>query len=80
MRQRVGTVSYTHLDVYKRQDAGRRIAERTYERHRLLTQLFTRLGVDEETASADACRIEHYISDATFDALKRHAGLESEKG
>ena len=61
-------------------DAGRRIAERTYERHRLLTQLFTRLGVDEETASADACRIEHYISDATFDALKRHAGLESEKG
>ena len=61
-------------------DAGRRIAERTYERHRLLTQLFTRLGVDEETASADACRIEHYISDATFDALKRHAGLDREKG
>ncbi len=51
---------------------GRVIAERTYERHRLLKSLFLKLGVDEETADADACKIEHHISDATMDALRRH--------
>ena len=38
----------------------------------MLTKLFMNLGVDEETATDDACRIEHYISDKTFDAIKAH--------
>lgn len=52
---------------------GRSIAEKIYERHVLLTQFLVRLGVDEETASADACRMEHVISDETFNAMKKHA-------
>ena len=51
---------------------GREIAERIYSRHRLLTHFFMQLGVDEKTAAEDACRVEHYISDETFQALKRH--------
>lgn len=53
-------------------ESGLALAERTYERHTLLTELFIRLGVDEKTAAADACKIEHDISDVTFDALKHH--------
>ena len=53
-------------------DKGKEKAERIYERHTLLTQLFINLGVDEETATEDACRIEHYISDKTFEAIKKH--------
>ena len=52
---------------------GKKRAERIYERHTLLTQLFVNLGVDEKTAADDACRIEHCLSDATFDAIKKHA-------
>ena len=54
-------------------ETGREIAEKIYERHRLLTQFLVRLGVDEETASHDACKIEHDISDVSFEAIKRHA-------
>ncbi|MBQ4001745.1 MAG: metal-dependent transcriptional regulator, partial [Lachnospiraceae bacterium] len=43
-----------------------------YERHTVLTKLFIALGVEEETATNDACRIEHYMSDETFDAIKAH--------
>lgn len=46
------------------------IAEKIYERHTILTQMFISLGVSEETASEDACRIEHVISDETFEAIK----------
>lgn len=53
-------------------DAGRAIAERIYERHRLLTSWLTALGVSPEVAAADACRIEHDISDETFEQLKKH--------
>ena len=49
---------------------GRYIAERTYERHNVLTAFFKMIGVSEETASEDACKIEHDISDETFKALK----------
>ena len=52
---------------------GRHVAEKTYERHRMLTEFFVRLGVDEKIAVEDACKIEHHISDETFEALKRHA-------
>ncbi|MBO4450285.1 MAG: metal-dependent transcriptional regulator [Clostridiales bacterium] len=53
--------------------AGEIHAKRIYERHTLLTQLFINLGVDPKIAAEDACRIEHYISDETFDAVKAHA-------
>lgn len=53
-------------------DSGREIAERIYERHTLLTQWLTALGVDAETADADACRIEHVISEDTFAVLRNH--------
>ena len=47
-------------------------AKSIYERHVVLTKLFINLGVDEETAANDACRIEHYMSDKTFEAIKAH--------
>lgn len=53
-------------------DSGREIAEKIYERHTILTSLLVSLGVDEITASADACKIEHDISDASFEAIKAH--------
>ena len=53
-------------------ETGRQKAEQIYERHLILTSLFQNLGVDEETASEDACRIEHYLSDKTFNAIKAH--------
>ncbi len=52
--------------------AGQKIASRIYERHTVLTRLFINLGVNEKTASDDACRIEHYISDESFKAIKKH--------
>ena len=51
---------------------GEALAKRIYERHTVLAGLFMRLGVDEETAVEDACRIEHCISDKTFNAIKAH--------
>ena len=53
-------------------DTGLSIAKKTYERHTILTELFVRLGVDEKIAVEDACKIEHDISDETFEALKNH--------
>ncbi len=53
-------------------EAGEKKAAVIYERHQLLTQLLINIGVDEKTAEEDACRVEHYISDATFDAIKAH--------
>ena len=53
-------------------EAGENRAKHIYERHQLLSRLFTDLGVDEATAAEDACRIEHYLSDKTFDAIKKH--------
>jgi len=50
---------------------GMEIAQSIYERHNILTEILTYLGVDKEIASEDACRIEHVISSETFDALKR---------
>lgn len=54
-------------------EKGRALAEMIYERHTILTQLLKSLGVPEQTAAADACRIEHVISDESFQALKAHA-------
>ena len=51
---------------------GKLLGKRIYERHTILSQMLINLGVDEKTASEDACRIEHYISDKTFKAIKKH--------
>ncbi len=51
---------------------GRKIAEKIYTRHTVLTEVLTALGVPSEIAAADACKIEHDISDETFTALCRH--------
>ena len=53
-------------------ESGRAIAEMVYERHETITKLLTSLGVPEEIASEDACRIEHVISPESFEALKKH--------
>ena len=53
--------------------AGLAIAQEMLDRHRTLTDFLVRLGVDPETAEADACKIEHYISSQTFAAICRHA-------
>ena len=53
-------------------DAGREIAERIYERHEVLTEMLMQIGVSEETAKTDACRMEHHLSDETFERLKEH--------
>jgi Mn-dependent DtxR family transcriptional regulator len=52
-------------------EAGRKEAIRIYERHQVLSALLINIGVDEETATEDACRIEHVISDTTFNAVKK---------
>ena len=56
---------YLHLT-----DIGRDVAEKIYDRHRVLTQFLVTIGVDKETASNDACRMEHVISDTTLEAIK----------
>lgn len=56
-------------------DSGREIAERIYARHKLLTKFLVTLGVDEKTAAEDACKMEHDLSDQTFEKLKEHAAV-----
>ena len=51
---------------------GKEIAEKLYERHTVLTNMLVALGIDKETATEDACRIEHVISDKSFDVVKKH--------
>ena len=53
-------------------EAGEAIAEKIFERHTVLSRLLMKLGVSEETATADACKMEHAISDESFLAIKRY--------
>ena len=53
-------------------EEGMAVASRIYERHQILTLLLVRLGVDEATATEEACKIEHDISDSTFEKIKDH--------
>jgi Mn-dependent DtxR family transcriptional regulator len=53
-------------------DAGVQVAQKIYERHTLLTRLLVQLGVSPETAAEDACKLEHAISDESFEAIKKH--------
>lgn len=65
----VGEDNHIHLT-----DEGRAIAVRIYERHTLLTRLLAELGVPKDVAQRDACKIEHDLSEETFEALKRRFG------
>ena len=55
---------------------GSTVASRIYERHTVLSAFLVHLGVDEETAAADACKMEHDISDSTFEAIKKFIAEE----
>ena len=54
-------------------DSGRALAEKILERHRLITEFLVKLGVDPEIAAEDACKIEHVISDISFEKIKEFA-------
>lgn len=58
-------------------EAGRRVAMRTWERHQTLKEFFIRLGVDAKIAEQDACKVEHDLSDETFERLLAHAKVNS---
>lgn len=53
-------------------DLGLEVAEKMYRRHELLTKVLISLGVSEDTAKEDACRVEHYLSDESFEAIEKH--------
>lgn len=67
-----GLITIDDNGFIKLTESGHDMAVNIYERHTVLSEFFTKLGVDEETATEDACRIEHYISDTTFQAIKKH--------
>ena len=67
-----GLVKIDKDGYLKLTEGGQILAKRIYERHTVLTKMLLQLGVEEKIASEDACRIEHYISDETFDAIKQH--------
>ncbi len=60
-------------------ESGKAIGEKIYARHKLLTELLVRIGVDRETAAEDACKMEHTISDTTFNALRKHLNMDFDK-
>ena len=67
-----------HVDVDKNghlrlTEEGQIVAEKIYERHKILTEFLIKIGVSADVASEDACKIEHHISDESFEAIKRHA-------
>lgn len=59
-------------------EKGREIADKMYERHKFLSNWLMFLGVDEETAVKDACKIEHILSEETFEKIKQHVAKYSE--
>lgn len=67
-----GLVTTDPQGYLKLTESGEKKAKLIYERHTLLSQLLINIGVDEETATEDACRIEHYISEKTFSAIKKY--------
>ena len=68
-----GLITMDEMNHIHLTDKGREMAESVFERHSVLTKLFEGLGVDPAIAEEDACRIEHFISDETFSAIKAHA-------
>ena len=70
--KRDGLLEMDEKGCLKLTEAGEEKAKRIYERHTVLSKLLMNLGVDEHTAIEDACRMEHYISDRSFEAIKAH--------
>lgn len=68
-----GHITVTDSGFIYLTDSGKRIAEMIHERHELFTRWLTRLGVPEDIASEDACKLEHVLSKESFEAIKRHA-------
>ena len=68
-----GYVTVSNEGFLQLTESGLEVAEKIYERHKALTEFLMRIGVDEKTASEDACKIEHDISDVSFEAIKRYA-------
>ena len=71
-----GFVSTTDGGSLVLTETGREVAEKIYERHCCLSKALIEMGVDEKTADTDACKIEHVISDESFQAIKRHFHYE----
>ena len=67
-----GHITVTDAGYIYLTESGKQIADMIYERHELLSSWFVRLGVPEEIATEDACRIEHVISKESFAAIKNH--------
>lgn len=74
-----GYIQMDHDGFITLTPSGKAIADKIYERHRLLSSWLEQLGVDPEIAAEDACRMEHVISAESFDAIKRHTHLMEEK-
>ena len=67
-----GYIDVDHDGYITLTETGLSVAHKIYERHTVLTRLLTTLGVSPEVAAEDACKLEHAISDETFEAIKRH--------
>ena len=67
-----GYINVSHEGFITLTDEGNSVAQKLFERHTVLSRVLMQLGVDEETATEDACRIEHVISEKSFDALKKY--------
>ena len=73
-----GYVAVDQDGLLRLTDSGGEIARKIYDRHKLLTRFLAGLGVNEKTAAEDACRIEHDISDETFEAVRRFSEKHGE--
>lgn len=67
-----GYIEVAHDGAITLTDTGFEIASKIYERHTLISSFLTKLGVNADTAADDACKIEHDISDESFEAIKKH--------
>ena len=74
-----GYIQMDHDGFITLTPSGKAIADKIYERHRLLSSWLEQLGVDSKVAAEDACRMEHVISAESFEAIKRHTRLIEEK-
>lgn len=71
-----GMISVAEDGAIRLEPPGHEIAARIYERHLVLSDFLERLGVPKDVAAQDACKIEHDISDVSFEALKRHIAAQ----
>lgn len=74
-----GYITMDEKNLITLTDSGMEIASRIYTRHKVLTKFLTALGVDPENARADACKIEHDLSEKSFDAIRKHMEKMEEK-